>query len=137
MHFSLLVIILIINNFSIFAIKTKSQPPVAIHPYRPMARHIACQCMQVPTRHIHFLWSASHVQNSQLTCQLLCMVGTNARLAPGQEKFLKPFMRETLYHEAVSYNASRNRATNSCLPIYLTQLLKQLISPSILIYKIM
>ncbi|GAV19962.1 hypothetical protein MMIC_P0923 [Mariprofundus micogutta] len=79
-------LILIINQHSIFALKSECQAPVSIHPKRPMTFKVTFECIQLPAGNIHIFRRNRSIKSSQLSSQLLCMLCLNASIAAGLKK---------------------------------------------------
>lgn len=94
-------VILVVNQFGIFALKAKCQAPVAIYPYRPVAEKFSTQLVQAPIWDIHIFRPGCVVQDGKLELQPCRVMGLYAFLAACSEKSLKPFMPERFDHDAL------------------------------------
>lgn len=92
-------IILVINQFGIPAIKTECQPPVSIDPDRPVAGQASTQFMQSPIRRIQICRPGCVVQCGKLKLQPCRMMRLDALLATHPEKRFKPLMPERFNHD--------------------------------------
>lgn len=87
-------VVLVINQHRILALKSKGQPPIAIDPYRPMTIHAAGKGMKSPARDIHLLGRASLVQGCELPIEFFGVMRLNTCLAALLKKRLKSLVPE-------------------------------------------
>jgi hypothetical protein len=94
-------VIQIIDIGGIFTVKPKDQAPVGVDDDRMKAGPFALQWMQSPIPSIHVLRFARMFQRCKLKSQTACMLGTDAALIAGAEKFLQAFVPESLNHQLI------------------------------------
>ena len=87
-----LVVVLIVNQNCVIALKFKSQSPIAIYRYSPMAFEVTFKCMQAKTWCIHGLRRFDRIQQGQDDLQASRMHSLDAGLLSRQEKQLQPLV---------------------------------------------
>lgn len=97
----LLVIVLIIDENGIFAIKGEGQPPVPIHPHRPMILHATFKRMQSPAGDVHIGRRLRPIEVLHLPRQPCRVVRLNAGFGARIEERLDATMPETLDHARI------------------------------------
>lgn len=93
-----LVIIFVINDFGIFAIKSECDAPVSAHAYRPCPFSISGQFMQSKSGQIHVSRRGRGVKPRKDQADSLFVVRLNAGLAAFSKISLKSTMPNTLDH---------------------------------------
>jgi hypothetical protein len=93
-----LMVVLIVNQDSIFALKSKSKSPVAAYRHCPVFGQITGKRVQPPPGHIHVPGRTRIVQLPQLPRQPWRMIWTNTRLTACFKKCLKPLMSKVPDH---------------------------------------
>jgi hypothetical protein len=92
------VIILIINQHRVFALKLKSQSPVATDVDGSMLGERAPKTMQFPSWGIHIRGRLCAIQSEQLQPQFLRVLGLDSGLRSGAKESLDSAMPEGPYH---------------------------------------
>src|ERR1035441_3299232 len=104
----LLVVILVVDENRVLALKSKCQAPIAVHFHGPMALEIAVQRVQSPSRSIHISCRLGSIQLKELNREFSGMGRLNSRLASGGEESFDAGMPEALNHAysvALHYSA--------------------------------
>lgn len=91
-------VVLIIHQHRIIAVKQKCQAPVAVDRDCELPGEIACQSMQSPARHIHIISISCNIEARKLTTKPGRVMRLDTRSAAGLEKCLQPFVPEGLDH---------------------------------------
>jgi len=68
-------VVAVIDEHGVFAIKSECEPPVAAYRHRPVVFQIATQGMQLPARSVHIFRRSGIVQREQLPAKPLSMAG--------------------------------------------------------------
>lgn len=91
-------VILVVNENDVRFVERECQPPIAADRYRPMARQIALQGMEVVSRSVHVFGTACDVQRRQQPSQPLRVFGLNTSFGSSFGKPLQTFMPITEDH---------------------------------------
>ncbi len=82
---SIRMVILVIDENGILAVKSERKPPIAIDVDSPMAREICFESMPLPSRHIDLLRFSCCVTQCQLVRKFGGVLGLNSSLRTGEE----------------------------------------------------
>ena len=92
------VVILIIDEYRILALKGEGQPPVAADSHRPVSFEIPFQRMPAPTIPVHIQGRRCQIQGGQLDAQSGGVFWLDARPRASPEKLLDAAMAESPDH---------------------------------------
>ena len=92
-------IVQVIDQFNILAVKPKNDSPVSVNGDREESFFVSTQCMKPPARRVHVIRLFCIVQRSEQNSQLRSMMGLDSRLGPAAEKCLKSLVLEALDHD--------------------------------------
>jgi hypothetical protein len=91
-------IVLIINEHSVFTLKGEGEAPVAAYRHRPVVLQFPMKGMQLPTGGVHVLRRLGVVQREELLAQPLGMAGVDFGSRSRPEKQCDSLMTEALDH---------------------------------------
>jgi hypothetical protein len=100
----LLVVIPVIDENCILALKSERQAPIAVHFYGPMMFQVAMQRVQLPTWSIHVFCRLRPIQLKELNRQFCGMRRLDSSFASGREELLDASVPEALNH---AYSVAR------------------------------
>ena len=104
------VIILIVDQDSVFTFEDKCQTPIPADAYGPAVLQPAFQQMKPPTRRIHIRRSFRVIEGKELNPKPIRVLGLNSSLRARSEKPFDATMPEVLDH-SVKSNATRYEKT--------------------------
>ena len=100
-------VILIVDQYRILALKRKREPPVSAHLDGPVPAQIFAERMEFPSRSVHVVRGFGTVKREQLHGELRGVLGLDPRLAPSLEEPLDSGVAEGLDHAySVTFHAS-------------------------------
>ena len=89
-------VIQIIDQLCIFAVKAKDHAPVGVDGDGVITLHVACWGLQAPTRRIHVIRLLCCIQRGQLHAQFCGVMRLYARLAAGAKECGQSLMTNDL-----------------------------------------
>ena len=106
-------IILIVDQDSVFTFEGKCQTPISADAYGPVLLQRTFQWMKPPTRRIHIGRSFRVIEGEELKPQLIRVSGLNSSLRARSKKAFDATMPEALDHY-VKRNATRYKMQDQC-----------------------
>src|ERR1700744_1511777 len=91
-------VVLIIDQYCVFAIESEGQAPITAYPDCPMVLEIAAQLMQAPSRHVHIRRRLCKIEQLKPIGQSFSMRGSDAGLVACLEEPLNPGVPEAFDH---------------------------------------
>ena len=92
-------VVLVIDQYRVFAFKLESHAPISVHRYRIMSGKVASQRVQPPSGHVHISSALGVVQSGQLTPQLRSVMRLDSRLLSSVKEVFQSFVREGFDHD--------------------------------------
>ena len=91
-------IVLVVDEYGIVALKREREPPILIHPYSPTSFLITLQRMRSPARDSHIVRTARRMEPAELKLQPLRMLRLDAGLRAREKERLEPGIAEGANH---------------------------------------
>src|SRR5579859_829412 len=97
-HITLLVVILVIYEYGIFALERKREPPISAHSHRPVPLQIALERVQGVAGRIHVGRTVGRIQSGEEPSEPIRVFRLNASLRAGFGKVLEALVPIALQH---------------------------------------
>ena len=91
-------VVLVIDEDRVLALKRKCKPPVPADPHRPVTFQFSLERVQGVSWRIHVGRAGGRIQSGQNSSEPVCVFGLNASLLASFGKLLDAFMPIALQH---------------------------------------